>query len=225
MLFAVVAAVELRMTWSTVIFATRAETVPFRLPISDSLIAGKNAFGGLRPGDRVLAVGDVEVASRWQVHQQVIRRPVGSLIPLTVERDGVRTMVEAPSRPWPLGIPERVYTVMQNVVTAWFCIALGFFVAWRRSMDRMAWLVLLIMMGQANLLVYLFFSDEWNAWLSGLLRVTNPLWQRMGEVAWLWFGLDFCAGRRLLPWLRWPLSLARQWPTACRDLPFQAPAR
>ncbi|MBL8178038.1 MAG: SpoIIE family protein phosphatase [Bryobacterales bacterium] len=205
--FAIVVAVELRVTWSAIVFVARPETVHYRLPISDSLIVNPQQFGGLRRGDRIVAVDGVPVATRWQVHQQVIRRPVGTPVPITVERGGARLLVEAPTRPWPMGVPERGYTLMQDVVTPWFSILLGFFVAWRCPMDRMAWLVLLVMMGHANVLVYMFFSDSWSAWLSGLLRFTWPLWQRTGEIAWLWFGYDFCAGRRLLAWMRWPLSL------------------
>ncbi|MBL8218608.1 MAG: PDZ domain-containing protein, partial [Bryobacterales bacterium] len=205
--FAAVVAVEIRVTWSTLIFATRPETVHYRLPISDSLLVNPEQFGGLRRGDRIVEVDGVPVASRWQVHQQVIRRPVGAAVRLTVERGGARMVVEAPTRPWPMGMPERVYTLMQDVATPWFSILLGFFVVWRRPMDRMAWLVLLIMMGQANFLVYMFFSDAWSAWLAGLLRLTWPMWLRAGDAAWLWFGYDFCAGRRLLPWLRWPLTV------------------
>ncbi|MBS1825413.1 MAG: SpoIIE family protein phosphatase [Acidobacteria bacterium] len=207
LLLVLVAMVELRLTWSTIVFASWPESVHFRLPISDSLVVGPAEFGGLRKGDRVVEVDGIAVATRWQVHQQVIRRPMGAPVRVTVERGGIRKVVEAPSRSWQLGLPERLYTVMQDVVTPWFCILLGFFVVWRRPMDRMAWLVLVIMMGQANILAYLFFSDQWHAILSGALRLTNPMWQRAGEVAWIWFCYDFCAGRRLLPWLRWPLTV------------------
>lgn len=207
LLFAVVAAVELRITWSTIVFATRPETVHFRLPVSDSLVVNPKEFGGLRRGDRVVEVDGIKVASRWQAHQQVIRRPVGTPVPVTVERDGVRTLVEAPTRPWPMGMPERIFTVLQNVITPWFSFLLGFFIVWRRPLDRMAWTVLFIMLGQANY-SYLFFTDEWGAAPASLLRLTYQMWQQLGIVAWLWFGYDFCAGRRLLAWLRWPLSLA-----------------
>ncbi|MFN7939027.1 MAG: SpoIIE family protein phosphatase [Bryobacteraceae bacterium] len=205
--FVVVAMVELRLTWSTIVFAAWPETVHYRLPVSDLLVVGMAELGGLRKGDRVVEVDGVPVATRWQVHQQVIRRPVGVPVRVTVERGGARMVVEAPTRPWPLGVAERVYTIMQDVITPWFCILLGFFVVWRRPMDRMAWLVLLIMMGQANILAYLFFSDQWEAVVSGTLRLFNPMWQRAGEVAWIWFCYDFCAGRRLLAWLRWPLTM------------------
>ena len=192
-LFAAVAAVELRLTWSTLVFVTHPETVHYRLPISDGLIKGGAAFGGLQPGDRVLAIDGVVVASRWQVHQQVIRRPMGAPVRVTVERRGQRVDVEAPTRPWPMNTPARVSTFLQNVVTAWFCIALGFLIALRRPGDPMAWLVLVILLGLAQIHVYLFITDEWSAVLAGLLRLMTPFLRHAGVVAWLWFGLDFCA--------------------------------
>jgi sigma-B regulation protein RsbU (phosphoserine phosphatase) len=207
LLFAVVAVVEVRLTGSTIVFVARPETVHYRLPISDSLVVNAASFGGLLRGDQVVAVDGVAVQSRWQVHQQVIRRPVGEPVPVTVERGGVRVVVEAPTKSWPMGMAERAFTLVQNVVTPWVAILLGFFVVWRRPLDRMAWVVLLIMLGQMNY-SYLFFTDAWGAGMAGLLRLTYQIWQRLGDVAWLWFGFDFCAGRRLWPWLRWPLSIA-----------------
>jgi hypothetical protein len=66
-------------------------------------------------------------------------------------------------------MPERVFTFLQNVVTAWFLLLLGFFAVWRRPPDRMAWLVLLIMIGQLNY-AYVFFT---------LFRATHQMWLRV----------------------------------------------
>jgi len=205
--FALVAAVELRLTWSTIVFVTRPETVHMRWPISDALVVGRAGHGGLQRGDRIVAVDGVPVASRWQVHQRMMQRPVGAVLPVTVERAGARVVVDAPTWSWPMGLPERVFTVLQNVVTPWFSILLGVFVVWRRPLDRLAWLVLFIMLGQLNY-SYLFITDAWEAPLATLLRATYQMWNRLGFIAWLWFGYDFCAGRQWATWLRWPLSAA-----------------
>ncbi|MBL8214186.1 MAG: PDZ domain-containing protein [Bryobacterales bacterium] len=208
LLFTAIAAVELRLTWSTLVFAADPESVHYRLPLSDRLVKSGEPFGGLQPGDRVVAIDGIPVASRWETQQQVIRRPVGAPVRATVERAGQRLDVEVPTRSWPMTVPGRVSMVVQNVITTWFCISLGFLIALRRPQDRMAWLVLFILLGLAQIHVYLFITDEWNAYLAGLMRLLTPFLRYWGVVAWLWFGLDFGAGPRLLPWLRWPLSLA-----------------
>ena len=170
LLFAVVALVELRLTWSTLVFVAHPERVHYRLPMSDGMVKGGEPFGGLLPGDRVLAIDGVAVASRWQTHQQVIRRPVGAPVRVTVERAGQQVDVEAPTRAWPMSTGARISTVLQNVVTTWLCLILGFLIALRRPRDPMAWLVLFILLGLAQIHVYLFITDEWNGFLAGLMR-------------------------------------------------------
>ena len=54
LLFVIVAAVEVRLTWSTIVFAAWPETVYYRLPVGDSMVVGMKEFGGA--GDSTIRV-------------------------------------------------------------------------------------------------------------------------------------------------------------------------
>ncbi|MBA3975608.1 MAG: hypothetical protein C0504_15480 [Candidatus Solibacter sp.] len=120
---------------------------------------------------------------------------------------------EAPRRrPAPLGAAETTLLIMTGILTVWFCCILGFFVAFRRPADVLAWEMLGLLLGFGQMVAgetgsnyawglawtlpataYItFFSNAWPAFL-------------------LWFGLDFpdpSSKKRFAAWLRWPLTFA-----------------
>lgn len=216
LLFGIVGALDVRLAVTTIQFVSHPEAVHYRLPVTASLIVNVDSFGGLQRGDRLLAVDGTEVASMGQVHRALIRRPVGPPVPLTVERQGRRIEVTAPTRPYPapIGLREKIWAVVQNIVVPWFCILLGFFIVYRLPTERMAWLVLLMLLAQSQFNSFLFQVDGWPPFWSGLLRLFNRGIGQFSAAAWLWFGLDFGTERnprRLLAWLRWPLTLSVLW--------------
>ncbi|MGC4049115.1 MAG: SpoIIE family protein phosphatase [Paludibaculum sp.] len=215
-LLGVVVALYLRLAATTIQFVSHPESVHYRLPVSDTLIVSVDQFGELRRGDRLVAVDGARVHSRGQVHRALIRRPMGPPVPLTVERQGQEMDVTAPTRPFPspIGLREKIWAVVQNIVVPWFCILLGFFIVYRLPTDRMAWLVLLILLAQSAFNSFLFQVDGWPPFWSGLMRFSNRGIGQISAAAWLWFGLDFGAERnprRLLAWLRWPLTVSVIW--------------
>lgn len=63
-IFAIVTALEVRLVVTTIEFAAHPEAIHYRLPMTDSLKVNVDQFGGLRRGDRIVAVDGTPVASR-----------------------------------------------------------------------------------------------------------------------------------------------------------------
>ena len=115
-------------------------------------------------------------------------------------------------RPALLSSGETTLLVFSGFVTIWFCFALGFFVAFRRPKDILAWEMLGLLLG----------FGQMAAGEAGSMYAWGLLWALPGAAyvnfiasAWpaflLWFGLDFpdpASPKRFLPWLRWPLTVA-----------------
>ncbi|MBL8231881.1 MAG: SpoIIE family protein phosphatase [Bryobacterales bacterium] len=206
-LFSLVAALELCLTVTTLRFVFWPETVHQRLPMDSQLVVTE-ALGELVKGDQVLAVDGVPVDSRAATHRAVVRRPIGEPVRLRVLRDRTEREVLLPSRSYrrELDTRTRVYSIAQNILMPWCCVLLAAFVTLKRPRDPMAWLVAMILLGQAQFNSFLFQVDAWPAPLSFAMRLLNGGLPLLAAPAWLLFGYDFPDRRRrpLLGFLRWP---------------------
>lgn len=225
-LFVLVAALQLRLAWSTVVFVQAPRAAHAWLPVNLQLIV-QSPQGGLQKGDRVLAVGGVTVASRAASYRAIKQHPLGARVEVEVERAGLRvnTWTTAAPRQNQLGWLGQLSVVMANIITPGFCLLLGFFVVYRRPQDPLAWWVLLALASQSRYNSFLFIVDGWPPWWSGLMRLSSGL-TALGLIGWLWFGYDFPhrdSPRKLLPWLRWPVTAALLYITVMQCLSDIAP--
>jgi len=114
-------------------------------------------------------------------------------------------------RPNPLSSGETTLLIFSGFLTIWFCFALGFFVAFRRPKDILAWEMLGLLLG----------FGQMAAGEAGSMYGWGVLWSVPGAAyvnfissAWpaflLWFGLDFpdpASPKRFLSWMRWPITI------------------
>jgi sigma-B regulation protein RsbU (phosphoserine phosphatase) len=106
---------------------------------------------------------------------------------------------------------ERVLLIYTGVFTIWFSFILGFFVAFRRPGDLMAWLLLGFLLGFAQMstgerVFTVFWEPPW--------CYAGALYLGLASSAWpaflFWFGLYFPdprSARRFLGWLGLPLGI------------------
>ncbi len=115
-----------------------------------------------------------------------------------------------PRRAAALGSGETTLLIFSGFLTIWFCFALGFFVAFRRPADILAWEMLGLLLGFGQMAS----GEAGSMYGWGLLwSVPGAAYVNFISSAWpaflLWFGLDFpdpASPKRFLSWLRWPLT-------------------
>ena len=168
---------------------------------------------GVKPGDRIVSVNGRPYTGTADAADEIMRAGDGGLVNIGVERpsDGsqfaatitVRSVVGA------LSGAERLTLVVVNNLTPILCLALGFFVAALRPRDRVAWLLLGLMIGFSQLPI----GIDQLAW-SGLMRDVNIAFYKLFEGAWpIWmmlFGIYFPERFSFdirVPWVKWLLIL------------------
>ena len=229
-IFVLVAAQQLRLAWSTIVFIQEPGSAHAWLPVNTQLIVQKPQ-GGLQKGDHVLSVGGVAVGSRAASYRAIKQHPLNARVDVEVERAGSRVVAWATAEPvkTQLGWVGKLSVLMANIITPGFCLLLGFFVVCRRPQDPLAWWVLLALASQSSYNSFLFIVDGWPPFWSGLMRFSGGL-TALGLIGWLWFGYDFPhrhSPRKLLPWLRWPVTAALLYLTVMqclRDITPEIPA-
>lgn len=113
-------------------------------------------------------------------------------------------------RPTPLGTAETTLLVLTGILTVWFCFFLGFFVAFRRPGDVLAWEMLGLLLGFGQMAAGESGSNFawglfWTLPATAYVSFVSSAWPAFL----LWFGLDFPdpgSTRRFFAWLRWPLT-------------------
>lgn len=117
---------------------------------------------------------------------------------------------QPPRRPSMLSPRETTLLVLTGFVTLWFCFILGFFVAFRRPSDILAWEMLGLLLGfgqmSAGEAASLYsWSLVWSIPATAYVNFFSNAWPAFM----LWFGLDFpdpSSPNRFMAWLRWPLT-------------------
>ncbi|MBE0659540.1 MAG: SpoIIE family protein phosphatase [Bryobacteraceae bacterium] len=113
-------------------------------------------------------------------------------------------------RPSMLSPRETTLLVFTGFVTIWFCFILGFFVAFRRPSDILAWEMLGLLLGFGQMAAgeagsLYSWSLVWSIPAAAYVSFFSNAWPAFM----LWFGLDFpdpSSPKRFLPWLRWPVT-------------------
>lgn len=173
------------------------------------------AQAGIRDGDNLLALNGRPFLLATQLDEYLRTVPAGAILHVTYSRSG-QTPQEASvpltaavraDRTW----SEQIMSLFMEFVTRWFCLLLGLFVVIVRPSDRLAWLVLAMMLSFSNLeSSFSSLPDGWpqpfralGIWYSTFLQRSWPLWM-------LLFALDFPDPSRKLRkvnWTRWAVGL------------------
>lgn len=165
---------------------------------------------GVAKGDIVVAVNGVELENESHIRRAVFRMKPGQILTLRLKLSGGSLAeAEIPLRPiegtrsW----DDRIIGFFLDFFSRWMCLALGLFVVIVRPLDKLAWMVL------GMLVSFSFLGSTMgtpqNAWPEPLM-VIRWIPASIGPITWpLWmllFGLYFPDPKskvRLLAWTRW----------------------
>ncbi|HNY39615.1 MAG TPA: SpoIIE family protein phosphatase [Bryobacteraceae bacterium] len=170
----------------------------------------------LREGQRIEATLKLETAANAPGG-----RRVGSAVRTLQSKSGPRPPADkqasqpnqASRRRAPqLGAGETTLLILTGILTVWFCFVLGFFVAFRRPADVLAWEVLGLLLGfgqmaEGEAVLMHSWGLTWSLLAAAYVSFASTAWPAFL----LWFGLDFpdpASRKRFLNWLRWPLTVA-----------------
>lgn len=206
----------------------RPETVP-RWPFEVerregrvSRILEKEQAGGIEAGDRIRAVGSRAVSGLSDLFHPVTHHKPGDIVPMTVERNGVTAEHRVTVVPESARTSTHPLLTAVLLITTWLSLLLGFFVVYRRPADRLAWLLLALLVGFVDTLsrreVLQYYHS---AALAAALVISGRLVGSLWPVWMFWFGLDFPdprSDRRILAWARWPLAVPLFLAAAVRAL-------
>lgn len=125
-------------------------------------------------------------------------------------QDAAAKKSQPPRRPTLLTPRETTLLVLTGFLTIWFCYFLGFFVAFRRPSDLLAWEMLGLLLGfgqmSAGEAISLYsWNLVWSIPAAAYVNFFSNAWPAFI----LWFGLDFpdpASPKRFLAWLRWPIT-------------------
>jgi sigma-B regulation protein RsbU (phosphoserine phosphatase) len=166
---------------------------------------------GIADGDRPVTIDGRPVRGLAGVVAAVRGRRPGDVIQVTVDRQGVpvsAAVTLAPESTKPLSVQDWVLASFLYYLIPWFCILLGFTVAFLRPDDLLAWLLLLLMLSFSEIALSdavastvagwepwlrpeaIFYESllngSWGVWM--LLfgqyfpdRVANGFWDRMAR--------------------------------------------
>jgi sigma-B regulation protein RsbU (phosphoserine phosphatase) len=133
------------------LYRTELSAYPFQISppqgaISDLEEEAKAA--GLSEGDLLRDVDGHRIDGTWDVTAAIHDHRAGEAVPMGLERDGIRRVVPVrlvPQRRERAPLLAWLFDIEQLVVTPWFALTLGAFVALLRPRDPLAWLVLGLM--------------------------------------------------------------------------------
>ena len=196
-------------------------------------ISPETTAAGIHYLDVLLEVAGQPFTGERVLWRAVSRSRPGDLLPVVVRRpDGtlIRTSIKlAPKREAPPTFAQWLVTIAIQVAFPLLCLGLGFWVAAVRPSDRLAWLLLGLLISLSALVIQAPSLD-------GLSRTVYLVWGVLAFTSWpIWmllFAVYFPERATLdsrLPWLKWTLILPQVLWTALylafvlgRDLSFDA---
>ena len=198
-------------------FFLRGAEMPFHLRLVQPIIGTltKTATGaGLKADDEILSVNGQSIERRMDVAALLRKAVAGDEWSVAYRRgpqSGVATFRLARFNSEAKGWIDWTAAIFTDFLNRWFGIVLAFFVLWMRPRDRMAWLLLALLVSFGFLATSVGDVDEgwplpWRAFAAfykAIVSSTWPLWM-------LLFGLYFPdpkSSTRLLGWTRWALGI------------------
>ncbi len=185
-----------RLTWENFnrqFHIIEAAQAPFTLGptgVTLNILRPEAAAAGLARGDRLLALDGKPALGERSPQAAANERRAGDPMLVTVERNGVPVSASvrlSAAADAPLTVTDWIVFAFLDVLTPWFCLILGFGVAFQRPRDPLAWLLLLLLMSfggvaQAGrvliivsswemptrplaVLYYLTITNSWGFWM------------------------------------------------------------
>ncbi len=179
--------------------------------------AGAGAAVGLRKGDLLLAVEGVPYTGAHFVDEALARPHSDGKLTVTVRSPGEsenRTL-RIPLTSFKAGNVNAgsnlVLRLIIFVLMPWFCLILGFWVAAVRPRDRLAWLLLSLMLGFTQILG--IGTGAWGPVIRDVARAYHLLAGNFWGIAMLLFGMYFPEpfpnqGRTFWKWVKWGLIVS-----------------
>ncbi len=189
--------------------ASRYPDMPFFLHGFETKIAvvpGKYQATGLKPGDEVTAINGEPFAGAEQLGRLTLESRPGDRMTVGIERDGKPSTVSLTLKG---GDSRWIETLGLLVLLPLSCLLIGFYIAFARPRDPLAWVTMAMLASFGQL------TDSGVAWLisspwreavlvyHALLAGTWPLWLILFA---LYFPVPFGWWRRH-SWLNWILAL------------------
>lgn len=220
-LLGIVAAMQARLGYDAIlaeIHTTETARAPFQIAVPGGTIENlgpEATAAGLAPREFVQSFDGQAVGGVGQLFRVLKRHHAGDVVPITVAQDGktISTAIKlAPASESPLTISKWALAITLDELTAWFCILLGFFVAFLRPRDRLAWLLLLLLLSFKQLSRTDVLESAAYGW-GDFARDVEVFWSSLFGVLWslamLLFGQYFPdrkADRRWDRVIRWALG-------------------
>jgi len=188
---------------------------PFFFSPRTSIITdpGPAAKAGLRKGDLLVAIEGVPYGGTHVFDDAIARPHPDGMLTVTV-RTPDRSSAERTLRVQLTSFREGgenarsavAFRLVLYVLMPWFCVILGFWVAAVRPRDRLAWLLLGLMLGFSQLIGS--STGQWGPGIRDLARVYHLATGNYWSLAMLLFGLYFPEpfphyDRRFWRWLKW----------------------
>ena len=176
-LFAITIALQVRFTYDSIdteLHITEFARPPFGIPSPQgtlALVQKEAVAAGLAKGDTPVSMDGHPLHGMGPMMSLLAKHRAGDLVRVTASRDGVPISVSirlAPASAKPLKASDWVLITFLYYLTPWFCIVLGFAVAFLRPRDLLAWLLLLLMLSFKEIPqgdAFMETALRWPAWL------------------------------------------------------------
>lgn len=144
-----------RLTWENFdrqLHITQTARPPFTVAYPGGIVNAlrpEAVAAGLVRADHLLAIDGKPARGERSPQAAVNRLPAGETMRVTVERDGhpvTSTIRLQPVSATPLALTDWILFSFLGILTPWFCLILGFGVAFQRPLDPLAWLLLMLLM-------------------------------------------------------------------------------
>jgi sigma-B regulation protein RsbU (phosphoserine phosphatase) len=200
-----------------VLHPDRVYETPFGASSGRITDPGDGARVGLRKGDLLLAVEGVPYTGAHVLDEAVAKPHPDGKLAVTVRSPegpspGAEHTLQIPLTTFLAGGDNArsviAFQVILYVVTPWFCLILGFWVAAVRPRDPLAWLLLGLMLSFTQIVG--FGSGAWGPGTRDVARLYHLLAGNFWSIAMMLFGLYFPEpfpnkDRPLWKWLKWGL--------------------
>lgn len=176
-LFLLSIGLEIRFTVESIdtqLHLTERPRLPFSISNPDARITGAKPEAkqaGLADGDQPVEIDHHRIRGRGDLAETVRGRRSGDIVQVVATRGGrpiVTSILLAPLSEKPLPARDWIVASFLNYLTPWFCILLGFFVAFIRPRDLLAWLLLLLMLSFSQVAqgdAFRSIIPGWHGWI------------------------------------------------------------
>ncbi len=203
-LFAITVAIQARLSYDSFeaqLHVTDYPALPFHIAEPSGTLEDvqKNALAaGIEQGDRPVLVDDTEVRGAGPLVHAIGVHHAGDVIPIVVARNGQTVSAEvrlAPVSDQPLAVSQWAMVAVLDYLTPWFCMALGFGVAFLRPRDPLAWLLLLLMLSFRHVTgaetEVRLIELGWNGVMRSVALFSTDLLRNSWPIAMILFGQYF----------------------------------